>query len=90
MLDDILFSPDDHIAIEYAPRVLAAIGDNPTGRYLAWYYIREYWGDFFLKYNFNFSGHSKITLKSSKLFFKKGFGYEKADWGHVNHHQHFW
>lgn len=48
-LDEVLFSTDNHIPIEDAPRMISAIGNNPTGRYFAWYFVREYWGDLYLK-----------------------------------------
>ena len=46
-----LFSDQGKIPIEVASPLLAEIGLNPTGRYYAWYYIREYWGEFFLRFN---------------------------------------
>lgn len=51
MLDDLLFGgSEDKIPIEEAAHMLTSIGNNPSGRYYAWYYIREYWGDFVIRY----------------------------------------
>ena len=50
MLDELLFGTSDKLPVEEAPLLLTAMGNNPSGRYYAWYYIREYWGDFALRY----------------------------------------
>lgn len=51
MLDELLFGSSDKLPVEEAPLLLTAMGNNPSGRYYAWYYIREYWGDFSLRWH---------------------------------------
>jgi hypothetical protein len=47
-LDEILVD-GGRIPIEEAPRILSEMGINPTGRYFAWYFLREFWEDLYVK-----------------------------------------
>ncbi|CAF0707260.1 unnamed protein product [Brachionus calyciflorus] len=71
-------------------RVLKAVGDNPNGRYFAWYFVREYWYYLVFETN-NGRGVSEVVnqitnsfdnvflLEEILVFFEDSYDFQSAD-----------